>query len=373
MSSYRQLIMMTSLPRRSSLDVSRTYASAACGFLLAAIFLLDPAHAQKTDADFSAYCREKFPNSAYQRIQQSWGTDHVCNQGGTRQNIDLNEACRLTTGSPDHEVSGTRVFCSGKPVSPEEAAANDMGAPDFPRYCREEFPNSIHELRAEPQGPKHYCRQPGATGGFTLQAADLADACELTHGVRTYRETGQQVICLSGGGERRTDADQPQPTPGPGPNGVPKPPAEATRLACQALDGKWRTGTVAKVKGIVSDMEAGLSRELTECTAVTGHAETCRQSVRALQSVQAYIKSMMVWQCHLFAVQHPSAYTKANRKAAAEEACAIEGVLEQLATAASSFGAMLKPMPHKNILEKAGFSSLCNCKVTYEGGRQACG
>ena len=113
--------------------------------------MIGPALAQ-VDADFSAYCRANFPNSAYQRIPQSGGTEHACNQGGTRQGIDLGEACRLTTGNPDHMVSGTQVICEGSTAGATANNAQYAGPLDLVAYCCQAFPNSMHERRNEPTG-----------------------------------------------------------------------------------------------------------------------------------------------------------------------------------------------------------------------------
>ncbi|MDH3742310.1 MAG: hypothetical protein OER56_12005, partial [Hyphomicrobiales bacterium] len=161
----------------------------------------DQALAQ-TDADFSAYCRKNFPNSAYQRIPQSWGTEHACNQGGTRQGIDLDEACRLTTGNPEHQVMGTRVICEGSAGGAAADAAQDAGPLDLVAYCRQAFPNSMHEHRNAPTGVEHYCRQTGTTGGFTLQKADLAAACRAQKNTDGFRKSGVQVICVNEGGSQ---------------------------------------------------------------------------------------------------------------------------------------------------------------------------
>ena len=161
----------------------------------------DQALAQ-TDADFSAYCRKNFPNSAYQRIPQSWGTEHACNQGGTRQRIDLDEACRLTTGNREHKEMGTRVICQGSAGGAAADNAQDAGPLDLVAYCRQTFPNSMYEHRSGPTGVEHYCRQTGTTGGFTLQKADLAAACRSQQDTDSFRKSGVQVICVNEGGSQ---------------------------------------------------------------------------------------------------------------------------------------------------------------------------
>ena len=157
--------------------------------------IISRAEAQQTDADFSAYCRANFNNGTYQRFAQSWSTEHACVQGGTRQGIDLAQACYLTTGNRNYEISGTRVLCQGSAGDAPVASANDLGEPDFSRYCRENFANSAYEQRAASNGINHYCRRPGATGGFTLQPVDLAAACRSSQATSSYRIDGARVFC----------------------------------------------------------------------------------------------------------------------------------------------------------------------------------
>ena len=94
--------------------------------------LTGPALAQ-LDADFSAYCRANFPNSMYEKQAHSQGIKHVCNQGGTRQGIDLDEACRLTTGTAGHRIAGARVICDGSAGGAAAGTARDAGALDLPQ------------------------------------------------------------------------------------------------------------------------------------------------------------------------------------------------------------------------------------------------
>ncbi|OOZ29286.1 hypothetical protein BOW34_12755 [Solemya velum gill symbiont] len=142
---------------------------------------INSARAAQTDADFNAYCRSKFPNSSYQKLLQSWGTEHACVQGGTRQGIDFAEACRMTTGSRNYQVSGMRVLCEGSVENVESSQPKVIGEPDFNQYCRNNFPNSVYEKRVESYGVAHYCRRPGITG-FTLQNIDLSRACRESLG-----------------------------------------------------------------------------------------------------------------------------------------------------------------------------------------------
>ncbi|MEM9331673.1 MAG: hypothetical protein AAGA53_10125 [Pseudomonadota bacterium] len=153
----------------------------------------------QTDADFSRYCRENFPGSLYEKTEQSWGIQHNCNQQGTRQGIDFSQACRLTTGSPAHEILGDRVICYGEAQSDADRVQAIAGPLDIAGFCIEKHPGSIPEARPEPTGIKHYCRQPGANGGFTLHAIDLAQACEEQRNVRGFIDAGVQVLCVNSG------------------------------------------------------------------------------------------------------------------------------------------------------------------------------
>lgn len=149
------------------------------------------------DADFSAFCREAFPNSAYVKRTQSWGAGHYCSQGGTLQGIDLERTCELTTGSRQFRTIGDRIICAAGP-EPQQARGGPLEADDFVEYCRDNFPNSSYQFVAgRPENP-HYCRQPGATGGFSLQPVDLAAVCEGLTGARDYNEQGGQVFCPAG-------------------------------------------------------------------------------------------------------------------------------------------------------------------------------
>lgn len=179
--------------RRSSR--SGLVTALALGLAASAVGPTGAARAQ-TDADFSRYCREKHPGSMYQRINQSWGVEHACNNGGVRQGIDLSRACQMTTGSRNYDVLGQRVICSGEPADQTPDLSNFAGGLDFGAYCREFHPGSAYEKRNEPDGVHFYCRQPGATGGFTLQDVDLASACKSQHGADTYQVFGDTVICL---------------------------------------------------------------------------------------------------------------------------------------------------------------------------------
>lgn len=183
-------------------------AALALGLASAGVAPVGSALAQ-VDADFSRYCRENHPGSAYQRRNQSWGVEHACNSGGVRQGIDLGRVCELTTGSRDHNIIGQRVICSGQLRDDMPDMSDFAGGLDFGAYCREFHPGSAYEKRFEAGGVEFYCRQPGATGGFTLQEIDLARACLVQHGAQAHQVDGSAVMCFRGDRSRASEAERP--------------------------------------------------------------------------------------------------------------------------------------------------------------------
>ncbi|MCP5082219.1 MAG: hypothetical protein GY948_11035 [Alphaproteobacteria bacterium] len=212
--------------------------AAATKFYWCSLFLVivgaqwnSPLALAATDADFGAYCRATFSNSAYQKFAQNWGTEHVCVQGGTRQAIDYSAACQITTGSSDYEIDGARVLCSGSPTDPSKMTENDLGNPDYAALCKKHFQNSVYERHPESAGTMHKCRQPGATGGFTFQNVDARLACQFTHATETYRMLDGQIICLKSDSKQAANADtnngeqrKAEPLPTPSPSNPPKTP-----------------------------------------------------------------------------------------------------------------------------------------------------
>jgi len=188
--------MSHTLPHRQK--ALRSGAIAAVAFVSIAASA-HPAGAQaKVDADLAKYCRTHFPNS----FPVLRGIRRFCNQRGTLQGIDLAEACRLTTGSRRYERDGARVLCLRGPGTggPRRTA----GEPDFRRYCRTKYPNSIYVRRAaarRPGGVAHQCRQPGRVQGYVLHDIDLAAACRQSYRVSGYVIAGNRVVC---GHPRRT-------------------------------------------------------------------------------------------------------------------------------------------------------------------------
>ncbi len=370
---------------------------------LAWLTVATPGRAQpqsETDADFDAYCRERHSNSQYRRLDQSWGTEHACVQGGTRQGIDLASACELTTGQPRYRLSGTRVLCEGAPRDPATDLADDLGAPDFARYCRETFPNSAHERRAGQKGPAHFCRRPGATGGFTLQPVDLEQACQLTHGAAGFRKVGTQVICTRSPARPepspRRDAPTPPappnvpppappspdpqhgaplapplpfPTPPPGPDATspPLPPgpvfAPPSTQACQALGGEWHDGTLVLVDRIQSAHDDRVQGRQSGCDSLYGGSEPCRRQVQVEEGVQAYFQILMIWQCHLSLLRDPAGRSGEDLKAATQEACAIEPVLAGIAKGVNASGGFMNPAPHVAMAADAKLEERCDCAL----------
>lgn len=143
----------------------------------------------KVDADFAKYCRTRFPNST----PALRGIRRYCNQRGTLQGVDLGEACRLTTGSRRYERDGARVLCLRPARGGRPAGRRVAGEPDFRRYCRTKYPNSIYVPRSG--RVTHLCRQPGRVQGYVLHNIDLAAACRLTHGVGGYVRSGNRILC----------------------------------------------------------------------------------------------------------------------------------------------------------------------------------
>lgn len=166
------------------------FAALLAGCALAAVS--NTAAAAETDADFTKYCRSAFSNSVYQQRAQAWGIEHYCRQGGTLQGIDFGEACRMTTGNRVFRQLGSRVLCEGEPKTETADTATPL---DLVKYCPAEFPGSSYQKRLESTGPVHYCRIPGASGGFVLLNIDLAGACRAAAGKTEYRDTPEGVVC----------------------------------------------------------------------------------------------------------------------------------------------------------------------------------
>lgn len=173
-----------------------------------------PAKAQtglpEQDADFGAFCREAFPGSAYVKRTQSWGAGHYCSQAGVLQGIDLDRACELTTGSAGYRQLGDRIICAAGP-GPRQAAGQPLNPDDFVSYCRDSFANGSYQFVAEQPDNPHYCRQPGATGGFSLQPVDLAQACGRMTGAPFYSELNGTVFCVASEPPQTADRQARQP------------------------------------------------------------------------------------------------------------------------------------------------------------------
>lgn len=176
---------MTGLPK----------AQISTAMLVAAALACASSASADVDADLSKYCRTEFANSAPVTRSPGGAIAHYCNQGGSLQGIDLARACMLTTGSREYRILGERVLCADGPGPSDAASTEPLGANDFVEYCRNRFPNSTYEAVPTNLGSPHHCRRPGASGGFTLQPIDLADACRVLRGADQYRQAGGDVFC----------------------------------------------------------------------------------------------------------------------------------------------------------------------------------
>ena len=369
------------------------YLSVFSAAFIIFLFLPVTSFAQQTDADFNAYCRAKFNNSTYQKFPQSWGTEHACVQSGTRQGIDLAGACYLTTGNRQFEVSGARVLCSGTPDGAPDPTADDLGEPDFARYCQETFAGSTYEKRPEPQGTGHYCRRPGSTGGFTLQPINLAAACRAALGSEAFRINDTRVFCvredssganapgtfIPGGPSRPGNPDAPPdlsngplpdlPFPGPtfpGP-ALPGPAAEVPALpdqpgdtivaqACLATPaGVWTSGTLA----LVDDIGLNMDRELNK--PCVGPAELCRGHFGSV-ATQGYFETLMIFQCHVAFFKYSEAPPLQDVALAVDEACKIELNLNDILAKVQSFGFSM-PAQHYLMISEPEFHKICDCKT----------
>jgi hypothetical protein len=87
------------------------------------------------------------------------------------------------------------------PLASPAAAETDA---DISKYCRAAYPNSAPVKRAPSGAIAHYCNQ-----GGTLQGIDLAKACELTTGSRSYRTLGDRVLCADEPDATRTASGAP--------------------------------------------------------------------------------------------------------------------------------------------------------------------
>lgn len=356
--------------------------------------VVSPAHAQQTDADFSAYCRANYSNSSYRSFVQSWGTEHACVQGGTRQGIDLAEACFITTGNRNYEISGIRVFCEGSSADAPAMNLNDIGSPNLNQYCVDNFPNSSYERRAEASGYEHYCRRPGVTGGFTLQPINLFQACQVEFGTQEFRKDGVQIFCVSesnasttpdsggsgGSGPARPvpfplpnggsgavppmpPLPLPTPVPAPAPENAPSPESsgdDPTNLACQTMGGEWRGGTLDMVDGFIAEMDEALQQRLSSCDFNADMRDFCRKQVITEQVSAAYFQTLMIYQCHLSFFQYPEGKSGEDIKMAVSEACAIEPTLNELLEKGNSTGFIMPPL-HYMVLNEPDMDAICDC------------
>lgn len=383
------------------------HSVAVCAALILAFLAATAAPAQEVDADFNAYCRANFPNSAYQRFAQSWGTEHACVQGGTRQGIDFAEACRLTNGNRGYREMGNRVLCSDDPAT-ATAVPEPLGEPDYALYCLTTFPNSVYEFMAESPGTPHKCRQPGVSGGFTLQPVDAAAACQMSFGTTNHQMKDQRVLCMAeepgtrsaalapgggggfpsasgGGGSGGGGGPVPFPMPGlPGasgsPPGFPMPglpsadlAGDPAQMACFALGGQWHDGTLPLVEAQLEAMQQQIDVMVPSCE----HAPDpvfCANQMRVVSLMQAYFQTVMIWQCHVVYLQDPSGKSEEDLETAATEGCQISGTLEGLV---EDIGAIVMTMeeqaqivenpPHLLVTENTGVDPCAPCERAEPG------
>lgn len=266
----------------------------------------------ESDADFGAYCRARFPNSQYQRLSQSWGTEHACVQGGTRQGIDLAEVCELTTGSRKYRLSGARVLCDGAPADAETVHS--------PTPITNQNPCGSDPPTAPSPDPEEW----------TPPAPPLPS---------------------------------PSPARPPAFDAKPPGPAEppAAKLACNALGGEWHSGTLLLVESIKAEMAAAIMGRLPMCDSLDAGREPCRRQVRVEQGIRAYFQTTMIWQCHLSYVKSPAGKDGEDLKSATEEACAIEPTLAWLARQINASGGAMDPPPHIAMGNRAKLGERCDC------------
>ena len=137
-----------------------------------------------------------------------------------------------------------------------------------------------------------------------------------------------------------------------------------TALACNTLGGEWHGGTLAKVRQIAT----GWKKELSSCSAGTND---CR-IFRGGSSFQAYMKTLMIWQCHATFVRLSKKGSDEDRTLAREEGCTIEKTLEKMAeqikaTGFMTVGASWKPL-HIDMSEKWELKDLCDTGKIEEAG-----
>ncbi len=383
--------------------VSCTSTAIARALVVIALCISGQTLAQQTDADFGAYCRANYSNSSYQRFSHSWGTEHACMQGGTHQGIDLAAACFLTTGNRKHEISGTRVLCSGSPKGAPTENSNDLGSPDLVKYCNNHFPNSSYERRFEPGGAVHYCRRPGATTRFTLQPIDLMQACQKSFNTQEFRKVGVQVICTKATARARArnrlpatntsntgvepvarqftppvkrdpetplpnlpfkipTQDQPQ-AGSPADNNTPfmaPSPGQNNKVmhACSVLGGRWHPGTLPLVQGYLKAMDDETAARLLTCN--NTNDPQCKSRVHVETGISTYFKTIMIWQCHIFMLNSSDGYTAEEIQAARRESCEIGKILTRLSKVTDAHGSQISNSPVSMMLDSSMLDDFCS-------------
>jgi len=134
--------------------------------------------------------------------------------------------------------------------------------------------------------------------------------------------------------------------------------AKQDPLARVCPGGEWRSGTLAKIRQIAT----GWKKELSSGCAGTSLCRTHRGG----SSFQAYMKTLIIWQCHATFVRLSKKGSDEDKKLAREEGCAIEQTLDEMAeqikaTGFMTAGASWKPF-HIDMSEKWKLKDLCDTK-----------
>jgi hypothetical protein len=140
--------------------------------------------------------------------------------------------------------------------------------------------------------------------------------------------------------------------------------AKQDPLARACPGGEWRSGTLAKIRQI----ETGWKKELSSSCAGT---RLCRMH-RGGSSFQAYMNTLIIWQCHATFVRLSKKGSDEDKKLAREEGCAIEQTLDEMAeqikaTGFMTAGASWKPL-HIDMSEKWKLKDLCDTGKIEEAG-----
>ncbi|MEW7988320.1 MAG: hypothetical protein AB2805_02380 [Candidatus Thiodiazotropha sp.] len=126
-----------------------------------------------------------------------------------------------------------------------------------------------------------------------------------------------------------------------------------SKPTCDVLGGKWRSGTLPQVRQI----ESGWSNQLASCTQGTDECRIVRNRI----SFQAYMQSLLIWQCHATFYKFSQNGSAHDRKLARKEACSIEKTMEKMAKHIMSAGPSSK-LPHISLRDQWKLGHLCEIK-----------